>query len=133
MSISQTRDSNVLVLLLSCAPGPPTSISILVRARLCCSLKGVVHTVVGNLQFLNNFSHGIAFLSQNKNRLSSLSRKFSFSGHVESIIETLTMLMLQILQLAQMKASFIAFLLYTTVSSCATMIAQGFSNHQLAF
>ena len=81
------EDSNVLVLLLSCALGPPTSHSILVRARLCCSLKGVVHTVVGNLQFLGNCSHGIAFISQNKNRLSSLRRKFSFSGHFESIIE----------------------------------------------
>ena len=69
VSISQTRDSNVLVLLLSCAPGPPTSLPILVRSRSCCSLKGVVHTVVGNLQFLGNSSHGIAFISQNKNRL----------------------------------------------------------------
>ena len=64
-----------------------TSLSILVRAHLCCSLKGVVHTVVGNLQFLGNFSHGIAFISQNKNRLSSLRRKFCFSGHFESMIE----------------------------------------------
>ena len=78
---------NVLVLLLSCAPGPPTSLSILVRACWCCSLKGVVHTVVRNLQFLGNFLQGIAFISQNKNRLSSLRRKFSFSGHFESIIE----------------------------------------------
>ena len=87
MSISQTRDSNVLFLLLICAPGPPTSPSILVTACLCCSLEGIVHTVVGNLQFLGNFSHGIAFISQNKNRLSSLRRKLSFSGHFESIIE----------------------------------------------
>ena len=64
MSISQTRGFNVFFLLLSCAPGSPTSLSILVRACLCCSLKGVVHTVVGNLQFLGNFSHGIAFISQ---------------------------------------------------------------------
>ena len=69
MFISQTGDSNVLVLLLSCTPGPPTSLSILVRAHLCCSLKGVVDTVVGNLQFLGNFLHGIAFIYQNKNRL----------------------------------------------------------------
>ena len=58
-SISQTRDSNVLVVFLSCALGPPTSLSILVRARLCCSLKGVVYTAVGNLQFLGNFLHRI--------------------------------------------------------------------------
>ena len=62
MSNSQTRDCNVLVLLLSVAPGPPTSLSILIRARLCCSLKRVVHTVVGNLQFLGNLSHEIAFI-----------------------------------------------------------------------
>ena len=100
-SISQTRDSNILVLLPRCAPGPPTSLSILVRACLCCSLKGVVHTVVGNIQFLGNFSHGIAFSSQNKNRLSSLRRKFSFSGHYESISNP-QMLMLQILNSFQL-------------------------------
>ena len=68
-SISQTRDFNVLVLLLSCTPGPPISLSILVKAHLCCSLKGVVHTIERNLQFLGNFSHGIAFISQNKNKV----------------------------------------------------------------
>ena len=71
MSVSQIRHSNVLVLLLSCAPGPPTALSILVRATLHCSVKGVVHIVVRDLQFLGNFSHGIAFISQNKNRLTS--------------------------------------------------------------
>ena len=128
-SISQTRDSNVLVLLLSCAPGPPT-FSILVEARLCGSLKGVVHTVVGNIQFLGNFLHGIAFISQNTNRLSSLRSKFYFSGHFESIIEPADA---PDTQLAQRKASFIASLISTTVFSCANIIAQGFSNHQLAF
>uniref|UniRef100_A0A4W5PUI3 Claudin 4 n=1 Tax=Hucho hucho TaxID=62062 RepID=A0A4W5PUI3_9TELE len=39
-----------------CAPGPPTPLSILVRA-----------SVVRDLHFLGNFSHGIAFISQNKN------------------------------------------------------------------
>ena len=34
---------------------------------LRCSVKGVVHSVVRDLQFLGNFSHGIAFISQNKN------------------------------------------------------------------
>ena len=130
-SISQTRDSNVLVLLLSCAPGPPTSLSILVRARLCCSLKGVVHTIVGNLQFLGNFSPGIAFISQNKNRLWSLRRKLYFSGHFESIIET-TNADAPYTQLAHRKASFIAPLIGTIVFSCANIIAQGFSNHQFA-
>ena len=62
MSVSQTRHSNVLVLLLSCALGPPTPLSILVRACLLCSVKGLVHSVVRDLQFLGKFSHGIAFI-----------------------------------------------------------------------
>jgi hypothetical protein len=74
-SVSQTRHSNVLVLLLSCAPGPPTPLSILVRASLRCSVKGVVQSIVRDLQFLANFSHGIAFISQNKSRLTSFRRK----------------------------------------------------------
>ena len=74
-------DTNVLVLLLSCAPWPPTPLSILVRDSLHCSVKGVVHSVVRDLQFLGNFSHGIAFISQNKNRLTSV------SGHFEPVIE----------------------------------------------
>ena len=98
------------VLLHSCAPGPPTSLSILVRACLCCSLKGVVHNVVGNLQFLVNFSHGIAFISQKENRLSSLRRKLYFSGHFESIIKP-TNADAPDTQLAQRKASFIASLI----------------------
>jgi hypothetical protein len=83
VSVCQTRHSNVLVLLLSCAPGPPTPISILVRDHLRCSVKGVVHSVVRDLQFLGNFSHGIAFISQNKNRLMSFRRKVFVSGHFE--------------------------------------------------
>jgi hypothetical protein len=86
-SVSQTRHSNVLLLLLSCAPGSPTPLSILVRASLRCSVKGVVHSVVRDLQFLSNFSHGIAFISQNKNRLTSFRRKFFVSGHFEPVIE----------------------------------------------
>ena len=39
MSVSQTRHSNVLVLLLSSAPGPPTPLSILVRVSLRCSVR----------------------------------------------------------------------------------------------
>ena len=85
-----------------------------------------------HLQFLGNISHGIALISQNKNRLSSLRRKFSFSGHIESIIE-LTNADAPDTQLAQRKASLIASLISTTVFSCANIIAQGFSNHQLAF
>jgi hypothetical protein len=82
--ISQNRHSNVLVLLLSCAPTP---LSILVRASLCCSVKGVVHSVVQNLTFIGNFSRGIAFISQNKNRLTSFRRKVFVSGHFEPVIE----------------------------------------------
>ena len=86
-SVSQTRHSNVLVLLLSCAPGPPTPLSILVRAKLPCSMKRVVHSVVRDLQFLGNFSHVIALISQNKNRLTSFRRKVFISGHFEPVIE----------------------------------------------
>ena len=87
MSVSQTRHSNVLVLLLSCAPGPPTPLSILDRARLHCSVKGVVHSVVRGLQFLGHVSHGLAFTSQNKNILMSFRRKFFVSGHFEPVIK----------------------------------------------
>ena len=86
-SVSQTRHSNVLVLLLCCAQGPPTPPSILVRASLRCSVKGVVHSVVRDLQLLCNFSHRIAFISQNNNRLTSFRRKCFVSGHFELVIE----------------------------------------------
>ena len=85
--VSQIRQSNVLVLLLSCALGPPTLLSILVRASLRCSVNGVVHSVVQDLQFFGNFSHGIAFIFQNKNRLTSFTRKLFVSGHFEPVIE----------------------------------------------
>ena len=86
-SVSQTRHSNVLVLLLSCAPGPPTPLSILISASLRFSVKGVVRSVAQELQFLGNFSHGIAFISQNKNRLTSFRIKLVVSGHFELVIE----------------------------------------------
>jgi hypothetical protein len=73
-------NTNVLVLLLSCAPGPPTH-SILLRASLTCSVKGAVQSVVRDLQFL-----GIALISQNKNRL-CFRRKVLVSGHFEPVIE----------------------------------------------
>ena len=85
-SVSQTRHSNVLVLFLGYAQGPPTPLSILVRASLLCSVKGVVHSVVRDLQFLGNFSHGIACISQNNNRLTSFRRKCFVSGHFEPVI-----------------------------------------------
>ena len=50
-------------------------------------MKGVVHSVVRDLQFLDNFSHGIAFISQNENRLTSFRRKLFVSGHFEPVIE----------------------------------------------
>ena len=84
---SQTRHFNVLVLLLSCAPGHPTPLSILVRANLLCSVKGVVHSVVRDLQFLGNFSHVIALISQNKNRVTSFRRKLFVSRHFEPVME----------------------------------------------
>ena len=86
-SVSQTRHSNILVILLSCAPGPPTPLSILVRDSLRCSVKGVLQCVVRNLQFLGNFSHGIAVITQNKNRLTSFRRNVFVSGHFKPLIE----------------------------------------------
>ena len=62
-------DTNALVLLLRCAPGPPSPLYILVRFSLRFSVKGAVYSDVRDLQFLGNFSHGIALISQNKNRL----------------------------------------------------------------
>jgi hypothetical protein len=80
------QDTNVLVLLLSCTPGPPTPIFILVSASLRCSVKGVVHSIVRYLQFLGNFLHGMA-ISQNKNRLTSFRRKLFVSGQFEPVTE----------------------------------------------
>ena len=80
-------ETNVLVFLLSCAPRPPTSLSILVRARLHCSVKGVVHSAAQDLRFLGSFSHGIALISQNKNILVSFRRKCFDSGHHEPVIK----------------------------------------------
>ena len=86
-SVSQTIHPNVLFLLLSCAPGPPTPLYILVRDSSNFSVMGVVHSVVRDLQFLGNFLQGIAFISQNKNRLMSFRRKVFVSGHFEPVIE----------------------------------------------
>ena len=58
-----------------------------VRASLRCSVKGVVHSVVRDLQFLGNFSNGIAFISQNKYRLKSFRRKVFVSGLFEPAID----------------------------------------------
>jgi hypothetical protein len=77
-----------LYLLLSCAPGPPTPLSILVKDSLRCSVKGVVHTFVRDLQFLGNFLHGIALISQNKNILTSFRINFFVFGHFEPVIES---------------------------------------------
>jgi hypothetical protein len=46
-----------------------------------------VHSLVRDLQFLGNFSHGIGLISQNKNRLMSFRRKSFVSGHFEPVIE----------------------------------------------
>jgi hypothetical protein len=50
-------------------------------------VKGVVHSVAPDIQFLGNSSHGIAFMSQNKNRLMSFRRKLFVSVHFEPVIE----------------------------------------------
>ena len=62
-------------------------LSSFVRARLRCSVKGVVHSVVPDLQFLGNSAHGIALISQNKNILTSIRRKFFVLGHFEPVIK----------------------------------------------
>jgi hypothetical protein len=67
--------------------GPPTPLSILVRASLLCFVKGVLHSFVQDLQFLANFSHGIALISQNRNGLMDFRRKVFVSGHFEPVIE----------------------------------------------
>ena len=83
MSVSQTGHSNVLVLLLNCAPGSHTPLSIPVRASLRCSVKGVAR----DIQFLDNFPHGIAFIYQNKNRMKRFQKKgLCVSGHFEPVI-----------------------------------------------
>jgi hypothetical protein len=69
-----------LIYLSSCSIVPPTPLCILVGSRLRCSVKGVVHSVVRDLQFLGNFSHGIAFICQNKNRPDEC-----VSGHFEPV------------------------------------------------
>jgi hypothetical protein len=60
---------------------------ILVSASLRCSVKGVVQSVVRDLQFLGNFLHGIALISQKKNRLASFGIKFFVSGHFEPVVK----------------------------------------------
>ena len=107
-------DTNVLVLLLICALGPPTPLSILVRASLRCSVKGVVHSIVQDLQFLGNFPHGIAGI---------VSEGISLFLAIESGIEPTNA------DALDKKAS----LIRTTVYSSANIIAKWFSNGQLAF
>jgi hypothetical protein len=80
-------------------------------------VKGVVHSVVRDLQFLGNFCHGIvAIISQKKNRLTSFRRKFFVSGHF--VIEPTN---------ADAPDN------SATVFSCANIIAKEISNDQLAF
>lgn len=73
-------DTDVLVLLLSFAPGPPASL----LYSLCCDLN-FEHT--WDLQFPGSLSHGIDFISQNRNRLMSLWRKKIF-GQFGTIIKS---------------------------------------------
>ena len=95
-----------------------------------CSVKGVVHSVVRDRQFLGNFSHGISFISQNKNRLTSFRRKLFIPGHFEPASEPTNA---EAPDTILKKASFIASSIRTTVFSCANIIAKGFSTDQLAF
>ena len=124
----------VLVRLLSCAPGPPTPLSILVRASLRCSVKGVVHSVVRDRQFIGNFSHGIAFNSQNKNRL-SVSEEFpkkDMCFWTFWACNRTDKRWCSRYSTSLKKACFIASLIRTTVFSWANIFAKGFSNVQFA-
>ena len=89
MSVSQTRYSNVLVLLLSCAPGPPTPLSILVRARiqfaLFCERSSTQRCMRSSVYW--QLLAWNSLISQNKNRLKSFRRKVFVSGHFEPVIE----------------------------------------------
>ena len=71
--------------MLNCALGSPILLSILVRALKCSFVTGVVHRVVSDVQLLGKFSHGIAFISQNKNRPTSFRK--SVSDHFEPVIK----------------------------------------------
>jgi hypothetical protein len=50
-------------------------------------VKGVGHSIVLDPQFLGNFSHGIAFISQDKNRLTNFRRRVFVSVHFGPVIE----------------------------------------------
>ena len=63
------------------------SCTVVHRVLPLLSVKGVVHSVVRDLQFLGNFSHGIALISLNKNKLTGFRRKCFVSGHFEPVIE----------------------------------------------
>ena len=92
-------------------------------------LEPAVDSIV-RVQFLGNYSHGIAFISQNKNRLTSFRRKYFVSGHFEPVIEPTNA---DAPDTHSIKASFIASLIRTTIFSLANIIAKGVSNDQLAF
>ena len=62
-SVSHTYEmSNARHVNLIKVTSDPTTFSILVKANLLYSVKGVVHSVVRDLQLLGSFLHGIAFL-----------------------------------------------------------------------
>ena len=62
-------------------PRRPASSLLTLRASMRCSVKEVVHSVV------RDFWHGIALISQNKNRWMSFRRKHFVSGHFEPVME----------------------------------------------
>ena len=123
--------SNVLVLLICCAPGPPTPLSILVRTSLRCSVRGVVHSVVQDLQFLSNFSRGMAFISQNNNRLTFQKKVICF--WIFWACNRTHKCWCSRYSTSLKKASFNASLIRTTDFSCANIIAKGFSSDQFTF
>jgi hypothetical protein len=72
-----------------------------------------LHSIVPDLQFLGNVLHGIAFSSQNKNRLMSFGRKVFVSGHFEPVIEPTNADAPNRYSTSLKKDSFIAFLIRT--------------------
>ena len=57
------------------------------QSQFALFCEGSRTQLVRDLQFFGNFSHGIAFISQNKNRPTTFGRKFFVSEHFEMVIE----------------------------------------------
>lgn len=108
----------------------PVSLSVLLKARWHCSLKGVVYTFVKYFQFLSNFSHGIASILQINNTLMIFWRKLFLFDQFETIIKPTRCRYSK--YPGSPKSQFYCFL-KQHIFSCANIIAQGFSNDELIY